>query len=195
MSDGYEDTRRRLLEMIATIQRDYQRQIQPYIDQLARLEATRPPSPMLVRCQELLPEVLAQITTDQPPATLSEFVRLPPEAREAFAEEPVRRGFESMGTPQPPAAIHPRAAIAQHVKAIQTVCEAAGYDPLQWLAALDGPAIHRSAADQQSVCQHDLLLPDTTVVVTGEYDAHCPRCDSHWTTKWPRAVGQKDVPR
>jgi hypothetical protein len=65
MSDGYEEARRRLLEMIVAIQRDYQRQIQPYVDQLARLEATRPPSPMLVRCQDLLPEVLAQITADR----------------------------------------------------------------------------------------------------------------------------------
>ena len=66
MSDEYEDARRWLLEMIAAIQSDYQRQIQPYIDQLARLEATRQPSPMTVFCRELPPELLAQMTTDQP---------------------------------------------------------------------------------------------------------------------------------
>jgi hypothetical protein len=65
MSYTYEEVRRQLLDMIATIQRDYQRQIQPYVEQLARLEASRPLSPMLIRCQELLPAILAQVTPDE----------------------------------------------------------------------------------------------------------------------------------
>ena len=64
MSYTYEEVRRQLLDMIAAIHRDHQRQIQPYVEQLARLEASRPPSPMLIRCQELLPAILAQATQD-----------------------------------------------------------------------------------------------------------------------------------
>jgi hypothetical protein len=48
MDPATEEARQRCLEMIALIQRDYQRQIQPYLDILAMIEACRPPPPVFL---------------------------------------------------------------------------------------------------------------------------------------------------
>jgi hypothetical protein len=45
MDPATEETRQRCLEVIALLQRDYQRAVQPYLDILLQIEACRPPAP------------------------------------------------------------------------------------------------------------------------------------------------------
>ena len=42
----------KLLEMIAMIKRDYQKQIQPYFDRLALLRRLQPPTPIFVSLEQ-----------------------------------------------------------------------------------------------------------------------------------------------
>ena len=55
-------------------------------------------------------------------------------------------------------------------------------ETMQHLRDALGPAPETTAWRE---CQHDLLKPDTTVIVEGPWDAHCPVCKGEWHIPHP----------